>query len=186
MAVLLLMIYQVNWQPKGLNVLKTASELGISEVRAVVFIDDNPLEITDVQRSCPEASTLLAPEGDDEQYWTHCWALDTFRVTTEDENRAGMMQMELERQQDAHVMTFAGFVESLRLSVTTYLARDAELPRVLQLTQKTNQFNFTTGRLTSLPIGASAIMPCNLGRARSMIVMTLAARIVALQTWSRM
>ena len=50
-------------------------------------------------------------------------------------------------------MTFADFIASLSLNVTTSLATDEQVPRVLQMTQKTNQFNFTTERLTSLPDG---------------------------------
>jgi FkbH-like protein len=147
-------LHKVNWQPKGFNVREAASELGISELEAVVFIDDNPVEIANVQSMCPEVSTLLVPDHEDADYWAQCWPLDTFRVTTEDSKKATMMKTELERKQMAQTMTFSQFIDSLELRVHTALVQEDELPRVLQMTQKTNQFNFTTERLASIPRGS--------------------------------
>lgn len=149
-------LHKVNWQPKGLNIREAASELGISELQAVAFIDDNPVEIAGVQSMCPEVSTLVVPTDDESGYWEHCWPLDTFRVTAEDAKKGAMMKTELERKAASSSMTFADFIASLSLNVTTSLATDEQVPRVLQMTQKTNQFNFTTERLTSLPDGVKA------------------------------
>ena len=95
------MLHKVNWREKGLNVLEAARELGVSELRSVVFIDDNPIEVADVHFRCPEASTLLAPDGGEDEadlYWEHCWALDTFRVTSEDASRATRVKTEQTRR----------------------------------------------------------------------------------------
>ena len=63
-----------------------------------------------------------------------------------------MWQSELLRRQ-AHSSGggFGDFIRSLELRVDVAPLDRADLARVLQLTQKTNQFNFTTLRLDSLP-----------------------------------
>eukprot|EP00966_Prymnesium_polylepis_P303302 7006212-Prymnesium_polylepis.2 len=141
-------LHKVNWKAKSVNVRDAAAELRISELQAVVFIDDNPVEIAEVQSSCPEVTTINVPEDFTSKYWHNCWALDSFRVTKEDANKTSMVRAELQRKHATKSMTFADFIDALNLKISTSLMTTEQLPRVLQMTQKTNQFNFTTERLT--------------------------------------
>jgi FkbH-like protein len=54
----------------------------------------------------------------------------------------------------AGAATLEDFLESLRTRVEIFAARAEDIPRVAQLTQKTNQFNVTTRRYTEPQIAA--------------------------------
>ena len=152
-------LHKEDWEPKGANIAAATAELGLTELQAVVFIDDNPIEVGDVQRTCPGASTVLLPTEAalQDALVAHLWPLDAFRATTEDATKTEAMRVELQRRSVAAAATdFAAFVASLELRVSTGRASADQLARVLQLTQKTNQFNFTTRRLAALPAGLEA------------------------------
>ena len=150
-------LHKEDWEPKGANIAAATAELGLTELPAVVFIDDNPIEVGDVQRTCPGASTVLLPTEAalQDALVAHLWPLDAFRATTEDATKTEAMRVELQRRSVAAAATdFAAFVASLELRVShrPRVARPAGARA--QLTQKTNQFNFTTAASPRSPPGS--------------------------------
>src|SRR5581483_8267211 len=143
-----LVSWQINWHAKseGLKQLAQELELGLD---SFIFIDDNPLECAEVQANCPEVLTLALPEDPATipEFMQHVWAFDHARVTGEDKQRTELYRQNVEREQlRKSAQTLEEFLAGLELKVEIAPMRSEELPRVAQLTQRTNQFNCSTIR----------------------------------------
>jgi FkbH-like protein len=139
--------WRVNWRPKSENLRSLAQELNLGP-ESIVLIDDNPLECAEAEAGCPEAQTLQLPEDPAliPRFLEHCWIFDKLQVTDEDRRRAELYRQNQRREQfKSQSLSFAGFLAGLDLKIQFQPMSPAQLPRVAQLTLRTNQFN-TTGR----------------------------------------
>lgn len=139
--------WRINWLPKSENIKSLAQELNLG-LDSFIFIDDNPVECAEVQASCPEVLTLQLPiDGDISRFVNHVWAFDHLKVTQEDKQRTSLYKQNIERDRFAkEVPTIQNFLAGLALKVEISEPSPCQLSRVSQLTQRTNQFNFTTVR----------------------------------------
>ncbi len=142
-----LVTWRVNWQPKSQNIREMARELNLG-LDSFIFIDDNPVECAEVESACPEVLSLRLPvDGDIEGFLRHVWAFDRPRVTAEDRQRTAMYRQEAERARfQKEAPTIGEFLAGLGLSIMIAEPSPEQVDRVAQLTQRTNQFNFTTVR----------------------------------------
>jgi len=139
---------RANWESKGANLASLAQELGLG-LDTFLFVDDNHKECLEVRSFCPEVVTVPLPADPDSipQFLRHFWPFDRVRVTEEDRRRT-----ELYRQQLEHARlrrSAAGleeFLRELQLEVEIAPLREQDLPRVAQLTQRTNQMNLSVVR----------------------------------------
>ncbi len=144
---------RINWSPKSVNLAALAEELQLG-LDSFIFIDDNPQECAEVQAGRPEVLTILLPE-DTAEYFQHFWAFDRIRVTEEDRQRTDQYARRIERARlEKQAKTLGEFIASLGLDVGVAPVSPEELPRVSQLTQRTNQMNFTTIRRTEAELQA--------------------------------
>jgi amino acid adenylation domain-containing protein/FkbH-like protein len=139
---------RINWQPKSDNLKELAQELNLA-LDSFLFVDDNPLECADVRANCPEVVVLELPS--DMQripiLLQHFWAFDHWKITREDRKRTELYQQNLEREKlTAGIANMEEFLRALDLTIDIRAMQAEDLPRVSQLTQRTNQFNFTTIR----------------------------------------
>ena len=146
--------YRINWSAKSANIksLATALNLGLD---SFIFIDDNPVEIAEVSSHCPQVLTLQWPQSPEQaqRYLDHLWAFDHIVVTQEDQKRTELYRANLERNKLQESTTdFSSFLQSLNLNIDIQMLAQGDLARVAQLTQRTNQFNFTTLRRTESEI----------------------------------
>jgi amino acid adenylation domain-containing protein/FkbH-like protein len=139
---------RVNWNPKSQNLRELAAELQLG-LDSFVFVDDNPIECAEVEAQCPEVLTLLLPQTDGEipGFLENVWALDHWKITAEDARRTEMYRQNAEREQiRKQASTLDDFLAELELRLDIHPMREVDLARVSQLTERTNQFNFTTIR----------------------------------------
>jgi FkbH-like protein len=144
---------KINWQPKSQNLRSLAAELSLG-LDSFVFVDDNPIECSEVEAACPEVLTLLlpAPEGIP-HLLKHVWAFDTLKVTEEDRKRSELYRQNVQREAfQGTAMSFQEFLDGLGLEIEIAPMGAEHLARVSQLTQRTNQFNCTTIRRTEAEI----------------------------------
>jgi amino acid adenylation domain-containing protein/FkbH-like protein len=147
---------RLNWRTKPENLKSLAEELGVG-LDSFIFVDDNPVECAAVQHQCPEVQTLLLPENTEliPQFLNHCWAFDHLKATSEDRSRTAMYQQNQERQRfREQSISLGDFVNGLELKIQIETVTPQNLSRVAQLTQRTNQFNFTTRRRTETELQA--------------------------------
>jgi FkbH-like protein len=145
---------RLNWLPKSENLRSIAAELNLG-LDSFVFLDDNPVECAEVEAGCPEVLTLQLPEDASimAQFVRHCWVFDQAKLTVEDKKRAEMYRQNSERERlRTQSSGLADFIASLDLKVTIGKMSDAEMSRVAQLTQRTNQFNMSTRRRTEAEV----------------------------------
>jgi FkbH-like protein len=147
---------RVNWLPKSQNLHDLAAELNLG-LDSFVFVDDNPIECAEVAAACPGVLTVPVPEAtaaDDEAagremaaFLAGLWPLDHLDITDEDRRRTELYRENRERTKLRESATsLADFLAGLELRVGITDVRPEQRARAAQLTQRTNQFNFTTKR----------------------------------------
>ncbi|GAX60251.1 nonribosomal polyketide synthase protein [Candidatus Scalindua japonica] len=153
--------WRINWQAKSENIKELESELNLGK-DSFIFIDDNPLECTEVMTNCPEVLTLQLPEDADQipAYLKLAWAFDRFKVTREDKKRTSKYIAESKRRKAQEgVSSLPDFLKGLELKMSMNLVEKMQIARVSQLTQRTNQFNLSTIRRTEEEIESLINMP---------------------------
>jgi len=140
--------WEIGWDTKseGLRRLAARLDLGLD---SFVMIDDNPLECAEIRARLPQVATLRLPAEGIDDFSRHVWLLDLLTVTAEDRRRTELYQQNRERQRyREEAPSLESFLAGLELDVETSELRPEQVPRVAQLTQRTNQFNSTTWRRT--------------------------------------
>jgi FkbH-like protein len=114
-----------------------------------VFVDDDPANRLEVEANAPGVVVVPLPSEAAEycQALSRLWCFDAAAVTAEDLQRTVMIQQEQSRQEGrAEAGGMQSYLASLELVVEMREAEAGDLPRVAQLTQKTNQFNLSLKR----------------------------------------
>lgn len=142
-------LIKANWENKDRNILETAAELSLLP-DSIVFADDNPAEREIVRMQVPGAAV---PEMDGvENYITTIDRGGFFEVTTFSED--DLKRNEMYRKNAARAAEMAAFsdygeyLQSLEMKAVIDDFLPVYLPRITQLTNKSNQFNLTTRRYT--------------------------------------
>ena len=143
-----LLAAEIGWQPKSESpILAIVRILGILP-DAVVFLDDNPAEVAEVSARLPECRSVLAPHDPVElprfivsQDW-----FDAGHATDEDRRRTQMMLDERTRRERAAELNPEDYLADLELCVDIAAVDDSNIGRVVQLLNKTNQFNLSVRR----------------------------------------
>jgi FkbH-like protein len=154
---------RINWQDKAQNLKELAAELNIG-LDSFVFVDDNPAERSLVRMALPEVYVPDWPE-DPGEYKAALLDLAAeyfcrVAVTAEDRERNAMYHAERGRVSLASAAgSLTDYYQSLQMRAQIALADSFSIPRIAQLTQKTNQFNLTTRRYTEADIRAFAGQP---------------------------
>ena len=144
--------YRINWQDKATNLKELASELNIG-LDSFVFVDDNPTERELIKQMLPMVSVPDFPAQPYElPLFYKQLVTDYFKVysvTDEDKKKTEQYKANAARLQAEHSFSdFSEFLKSLEMKLTIEAANEFNLPRIAQMTQKTNQFNLTTHRYT--------------------------------------
>ncbi len=131
---------RINWQDKALNIKELASELMLG-VDSFVFVDDDPFNLLSVKSQCPEVATITP------DMLASYKGFESLYLTDEDKRRGQMYAEEFARKQvQSSLNSVDDFLRQLNLEVFIKEVSDESIPRVAQLTQKTNQFNLATRR----------------------------------------
>ncbi|MDF1741859.1 MAG: aminotransferase class III-fold pyridoxal phosphate-dependent enzyme [Verrucomicrobiales bacterium] len=142
--------WKVNWKPKSLNLTELAEELNLG-IDSFVFIDDNPAEVAEVAANCPGVTALCLPSDPAKipPFIRNLWCLDSNGATSEDGLRTRFYQSEGDRKELLESSSdFATFLKDLNLEVKITEAAAHDHSRIAQLSQRTNQFNANTLRLS--------------------------------------
>jgi FkbH-like protein len=152
---------RIGWEDKDVMLREIARELNIG-VEAIAFFDDNPRERDLVRMRLPEAVVLDAPE-DPVGYADVLRAAPVFErlaIAAEDVRRDQLVVGERQRSAlRTSAASLEEFYRSLETRVEVGRADQRTIPRIAQLTQKTNQFNLTTRRYSDAQVAAMAADP---------------------------
>lgn len=148
--------YRINWSDKATNIKEIADELNLG-LDSFVFVDDNPTERELIKQMLP---MVEVPEFPTQPYELPVFfqklVEDYFRVysvTDEDKKKTQQYKANASRaKEQRNFSDFTEFLRSLNIQMTIESANEFNIPRIAQMTQKTNQFNLTTHRYTDADI----------------------------------
>ena len=139
---------KINWENKVDNLVEIAKEINIG-LDSLVFIDDDPVNRELVRKHLPEVLVVDLPE-DSSLYVRTLKQLNDFnilQVTDEDFQRGAIYNEQRQRNElRGKIENLDDFLKSLDTEVNITRANDFTVPRISQLTMKTNQFNLTARR----------------------------------------
>jgi FkbH-like protein len=142
--------FVANWQNKADNLRTIAKRLNIG-LDSFVFLDDNPFERNLVRSELP---MVAVPEvSDDPAMYPACIAnagyFEGLAVTDEDRSRTEQYRSNEARELLASEATDLGaYLRQLNMRLPVRSFDQIGLQRIVQLINKTNQFNLTTRRYT--------------------------------------
>ncbi len=146
--------YRINWLDKANNLKKLAEEINIG-VDSMIFLDDNPVECELVRQQCPECTVIQIPK----QHYLipsivqSLPGIENIRLTDEDKKKGEIYQAQIKRKVLEESSSDLGdFLHGLEMEVEIKESETFMVPRISQLTQKTNQLNMTTRRYTEKDI----------------------------------
>jgi FkbH-like protein len=142
--------FVANWQNKADNIRAIAEELNIG-IDSLVFIDDNPFERNLVRQELP---MVAVPEvSDDPTYFPRALAdagyFEGLSVTDEDRERTAQYQGNKARDALKESATdLESYLRGMEMQLVWKGFDRIGLQRIVQLINKSNQFNLTTKRYT--------------------------------------
>ena len=148
----------VDWNSKAENIRRMASDLGLG-LDAFLFLDDSPHEREAMRRVCPE---VQCPEMPSDPAMRPDWlralpATWPSQITAEDTKRSGYYNAELKSRQLRNASgSYDAYLAGLVQQLAVQPMNPATLPRIVQLHQRTNQFNLTTARFTASDLSRPA------------------------------
>ena len=144
--------WRINWEDKAKNIESLLTELRLG-LDSAVFIDDSVFERERVKAALPDVFVPNWP-SDKTRYVEALQQLTTFDtpiVTNEDKVRLETYKNEKERQSLYQGLgSMDEWLKNLCLSVTVERLKPHNMPRAIQLLNKTNQVNLQTRRLTQV------------------------------------
>ncbi len=153
--------FKASWGPKSESLRQIAAELDLG-LDSLVFVDDNPAEIEIVRQFAPEVATILLGPDPAEYRATleDCRLFEPRSLTAEDAERTAHYRREAERKTLlASVTDMDSYLASLEMEGTILPFRAADVPRIAQLVNKSNQFNLTTRRRSEAEGAALVVAP---------------------------
>ncbi len=148
---------KANWEPKSMNIADMAQELTLLP-ESFVFVDDNPAERAIVQAQLPDTAVVAFDSVEGCMLaLDRCGYFEMTSFSGDDAKRNEMYRANAQRQ--AAQQKFADyhdFLLSLEMHAQIRDFDEVSLPRITQLTNKSNQFNVTTKRFTQAEMEAVA------------------------------
>ena len=152
---------KVNWNNKAQNMKEIADEVNIG-LDSLVFLDDSEFEREVVSSQFPEIFVPELPK-DFSEYPNFIRKLDVFdflSLTGDDISRNKMYKANIQRDRlMKSTINIEKFYYSLDMIATVGTIEDFQIPRIAQMTQKTNQFNLRTIRYTDGDIKKMMLSP---------------------------
>lgn len=142
--------WQINWDDKATNLTRIAKDLNIG-VDSLVFVDDNSFECDWVRSQLPQVEVVNLTK-ETYNYGKELMLpgfFDSLTFSSEDKKRSHMYASDNQRRNLLKTASsFEDYLQGLGLKAEIGRPSKSDVPRIAQLTQKTNQFNVTTRRYT--------------------------------------
>lgn len=142
-------VIEANWENKDGNIKAIAEKLNLG-LDSIVFMDDNPVERDIVKQQLP---MVTVPSIDEPEKFIRILNrggyFEITNLSDEDKNRAQMYYEISQRNlEEKKFVNYNDFLVSLNMQASIQNIDENSLPRVVQLINKSNQFNLTAKRYT--------------------------------------
>jgi FkbH-like protein len=150
-------VFQANWNDKATNIQAIAEELSLG-LESMVFLDDNPVERGLVRKLLPQVAVPELP--DDPAYYARTLAaagyFESLAFAAEDLKRAGYYRDNTRRARlQKQVGGVDAYLASLEMTIVFEPFDATGRARIVQLINKSNQYNLTTRRYTDPEVAAA-------------------------------
>ena len=147
---------KINWESKAKNLVDIAKDINIG-LNSMIYLDDDKRNRELIKESLPEVLCPDLPE--DPSYYTRFLMnvkdMDALQITREDKKRGRLYAQEKKRKASISVFKdISKYLAHLKIVTEIKLADKFSIPRLSQLTLRTNQFNFSTKRYNENQIKA--------------------------------
>lgn len=147
-------LHKVDWRPKPEGVSEAIATLDLAP-DAFVLLDDNPVERALVQENVPGVRALDPTDPFTWRSLRRWLEFPSTKQTEEARRRTELYREAAERRQAMGTEhDYASMMRSLELRAEVRDATADDLPRLLELIQRTNQFNTTTRRRSAAEVSA--------------------------------
>ncbi len=162
--------FEIGWGDKPTAVKRVAEQLELG-LDSFVFVDDNPVERDLMRQTLPQVAVPELPDAP--ELFPTCIAdagyFEAIAFTAEDSARNAQYVANRARHELRTSATdMDAFLDTLQTTMTVGPFQPADVARITQLINKTNQFNLTTRRYTEAEVRAFMQDPR---------ILTLAARV---------
>ena len=149
-------VIKANWDPKSINIEETASELSLLP-ESFVFLDDNPAEREIVTAQTGAVSPYLDVNHEYIRTVDRNGYFEVTSLSDDDLKRNDMYMADKQRRDTSKKFeSYDDYLKSLDMKAEIHPFEAADIARVTQLTNKSNQFNLTTKRYTQNEIEEAA------------------------------
>ena len=141
-------VFQANWTDKASNIKAIAKTLSLG-LESMVFLDDNPAERMQVRRELPDVAVPELPDNPALYTRTLLAAgyFESIGFSAEDLKRASYYQDNAKRAEILNQSSdIDGYLKSLNMEINFSSFDKIGRARIVQLVNKSNQFNLTTKR----------------------------------------
>ncbi len=138
---------QINWNDKVSNMKEIGRDLNIG-FDSIVYFDDDKVNREIMKQAMPEIYTVELLD-DPSSYVSTLHEINdfhVFKITNEDKKRSKMYSEQRKRNDFFKTTDIEEFLKNLQIEIDIEKADSFTIPRISQLTLKTNQFNLTTKR----------------------------------------
>jgi FkbH-like protein len=144
--------FEVHWSGKSESVERILRAWNVGP-DSVVFVDDSPVEVAEVKAAHPAVECLLFPKAAQDAYELVGTIRNLFvkaAATEEDRIRLASLRTNRDMLQESESRggNADAFLEQAGSILEFSFAKDSPDPRVLELLNKTNQFNLNGNRYT--------------------------------------
>jgi FkbH-like protein len=150
-------VFQANWNDKATNIQAIAAKMSLG-LDAMVFLDDNPVERGLVRKLLPQVAVPELPE--EAAYYARTLTaggyFEAVAFAAEDLKRAGFYQDNAKRANlQKQVGGVDAYLASLNMTINFQPFDAIGRARIVQLINKSNQYNLTTRRYTDPEVTAA-------------------------------
>jgi FkbH-like protein len=138
-------VFRANWEPKEVNLRAIAAAINIG-TDALVFVDDNPAERARIRQAMPGVEVIELPASPSgfRQALHDALRFEATAITEEDLLRNQSIRANTQRGElAAAAPTPEAYLRGLGMRVVVQPFNLVNLARIVQLINKTNQFNLT-------------------------------------------
>jgi FkbH-like protein len=145
---------QISWWPKSRAIDEISRRLNIGR-DTIVFVDDQPFERAEVSSAFPDVEVF----ADDKAAALPLMARFDVPVTDESRQRRSYYRDEISRTvaESSYDGDYLGFLRSCAIELSIWPLTEAQVDRVYELAQRTNQMNFSGNRYSKADL--RAILP---------------------------
>ena len=144
-------IKKVNWSDKVTNLREIAGVLNIG-LDSLIFVDDSSFEVNFIKEQIPEITVLQVPDrlhDYPKMLRENSGLFYNLSYTKEDDQKIEMYKQQVQREiVKKEFSDVEGYLSSMGLKLAIFEDNKSIVPRMSQMSQKTNQFNLTTRRYT--------------------------------------